>query len=104
MGHIVRKEERRKERKRRCYNRTPSQDQGPLLPLMSNKAILYCICSWSHGSLHVYSWKVQCPSVGECQDREAGVGGLVSRRKENRIGGGVEGKPGKGITFEMYIF
>jgi hypothetical protein len=23
--------------------------------------------------------KAQCPSVGECQDREAGVGGLVSR-------------------------
>jgi hypothetical protein len=33
----------------------PSQDQGPLLPLMSNKAIFYYICSWSHGSLHVYS-------------------------------------------------
>jgi hypothetical protein len=32
-----------------------SQDQGPLLPLMSNKAILCYICSWSHGSLHVYS-------------------------------------------------
>jgi hypothetical protein len=33
----------------------PSQDQGPLLPLMINKAILCYICSWSHGSLHVYS-------------------------------------------------
>jgi hypothetical protein len=33
----------------------PSQDQGPLLPLMSNKAILCYICSWSHESLHVYS-------------------------------------------------
>ena len=33
----------------------PSQDQGPLLPLMSNKAIICYICSWSHGSLHVYS-------------------------------------------------
>jgi hypothetical protein len=33
----------------------PSQDQGPLLPLMSNKAILCYICSWSSGSLHVYS-------------------------------------------------
>ena len=32
----------------------PSQDQGPLLPLMANKAILCYICSWSHGSLHVY--------------------------------------------------
>jgi hypothetical protein len=32
----------------------PSQDQGTLLPLMSNKDICY-ICSWSHRSLHVYS-------------------------------------------------
>jgi hypothetical protein len=34
----------------------PSQDQGPLLPLMPDKAILCYICSWSCGSLHVYSW------------------------------------------------
>jgi hypothetical protein len=26
--------------------------------------------------------KAQCPSVGEYQDREAGVGRLVSRRRE----------------------
>jgi hypothetical protein len=32
-----------------------SQDQGPLLPLMLDKAILYYICAWSHESLHVYS-------------------------------------------------
>jgi hypothetical protein len=32
-----------------------SQNQGPLLPLMSNKAILCYICSWSYESLHVYS-------------------------------------------------
>ena len=32
----------------------PSQDQGPLLPLMSKKAILCYICSWSHASLHGY--------------------------------------------------
>jgi hypothetical protein len=31
------------------------QAQGPLLPLMYNKAILYHICGWSRGSLHVYS-------------------------------------------------
>ena len=31
--------------------------------------------------------KDQCPSVGECQDREAGVGGLVSRRKGDGMGG-----------------
>jgi hypothetical protein len=38
--------------------------------------------------------KALCPSIGECQDQEAGVGGLVSR-------GRGEGKPGKGIMFEM---
>ena len=33
----------------------PSQNQRPLLPLMPYNAILCYICSWSHGSLHVYS-------------------------------------------------
>jgi len=33
----------------------PSQDQRLLLPLVPNKAILYYICSWSHGTLHVYA-------------------------------------------------
>ena len=31
--------------------------------------------------------KARCPSVGECQDREAGVGGLVSRGRAEGIGG-----------------
>ena len=30
--------------------------------------------------------KVLCPSIGECQGQEAGVGGLVSRGREERIG------------------
>ena len=30
--------------------------------------------------------RAQCPSVGECQDSEAGVGGLLSRGSEDRIG------------------
>jgi hypothetical protein len=33
----------------------PPQDQEPLLPLVPDKAVLYYICSWSHGSLHVNS-------------------------------------------------
>jgi hypothetical protein len=33
----------------------PSWDQGWLLSLMLNKAIFCYICSWSHGSLYVYS-------------------------------------------------
>jgi hypothetical protein len=42
--------------------------------------------------------KVLCPSVGECQE-EAGVGGLVSRGREEGMGEWLlEGKPGKGIT------
>jgi len=47
------------------------------------------------------SVKVLCPSVGECQGQESGVGGLGSR---GRLGGKrrfSEGKQGKGITFEM---
>ena len=31
------------------------QAKGPLLPLISNKAIFCHICGWSHRSLHVYS-------------------------------------------------
>jgi hypothetical protein len=31
--------------------------------------------------------KAQCPNVGECQDREAGVGGLMSRGRRDEIGG-----------------
>jgi hypothetical protein len=34
----------------------PSQDQWPLLPLITDKAILSCICSWSYESHHVYSF------------------------------------------------
>jgi hypothetical protein len=47
------------------------------------------------------SVKVLCPSVGECQDQEAGVGGLVSRGRGKGNTGFSEGKPGKEITFEM---
>ena len=32
----------------------PSQDQGPLLPLMPDKAIICYICSWSH------AWVAPC--------------------------------------------
>ena len=31
--------------------------------------------------------KVLCPSIGECQDQEAGVGGLVSSGTGEGIGG-----------------
>jgi hypothetical protein len=44
--------------------------------------------------------KIICPSTGECQGQEAGVGGLGSRAR-----GGYRGlserKIGNGIAFEM---
>jgi hypothetical protein len=48
-----------------------------------------------------------CPSVRECQGREVGVDRWVgkhthrSRGREDGIGKFPEGKPEKGITFEM---
>jgi hypothetical protein len=36
--------------------------------------------------------KALCPSVGECQGREAGVGGLVSKGRGDRIGELSKGK------------
>jgi hypothetical protein len=33
--------------------------------------------------------KAQCPSTGEFQDREAGVGGLVNSGRGDGMGGGV---------------
>ena len=45
--------------------------------------------------------KAQCPSLGECQHREAGMGGLVSISKRNEMGGCSKRKCGKGIKFEI---
>jgi hypothetical protein len=45
--------------------------------------------------------KARCPSVAECQDKEVGVGGLVSRGREDGIGGVSEGKGRKWIKFAM---
>ena len=39
-----------------CWGIKPSQDQGTPLPMMPDKVILCYISSWSHGSLHVYSF------------------------------------------------
>jgi hypothetical protein len=49
--------------------------------------------------------KVLYPIVGECQGQEKGVGGLLSRGRGEGGGdrGCLEGKPGKGATFEMQI-
>ena len=45
--------------------------------------------------------KILCPSIGECQGQEVGVGGLVSRGRGKGDRGFSEGKLGKGIAFEM---
>jgi hypothetical protein len=46
--------------------------------------------------------KALCPSVGECQGQEGGVGGLVSKGGGKGLGRGtLAGKPGKGVAFEM---
>jgi hypothetical protein len=44
--------------------------------------------------------KALCPSVGECQVREAGVGGIVSSGRADGIGRFLEGKLRKGMKFE----
>jgi hypothetical protein len=40
--------------------------------------------------------KAQCPSVVESQDREAGMGGLVSREREDGVGGFQRGNQERG--------
>jgi hypothetical protein len=47
------------------------------------------------------SVKALCPSIGECQGQEVGMGGLVSRGREEGIRGDFGGRPGRGTTFEM---
>jgi hypothetical protein len=44
---------------------------------------------------------VLCPSIGECQHQEAGMGEMMSMGREEGIGDFLEGKLEKGITFEM---
>ena len=40
--------------------------------------------------------KARCPSVGECQDREVGVGRSVSKGRKDGIGGLVGGNKERG--------
>ena len=72
-----------------------------------------CLCSrgWpcqsSIGGEILGSVRAQCPSVGECQGREAELVGWVgehphkSREREDAIKGFVKGKLGKGKTLDM---
>ena len=50
----------------------PSQEQGPPHPLIADKAILCCICSWNHRSLHVYFL------IGGLVSGSSGVSGLLT--------------------------
>jgi hypothetical protein len=45
--------------------------------------------------------KIICPSIGECQGQEGGVGGVGSGGWGWGYRGFSERKLGKGITFEM---
>jgi hypothetical protein len=45
--------------------------------------------------------KVICPSIVECHGQEAGVGGLMSWGRGERIGGFGGRNYNRGITFEM---
>jgi hypothetical protein len=45
--------------------------------------------------------KILCPSIGECQGWERGVGRLESRGRRGGYRGFSERKLGKGIAFEM---
>jgi hypothetical protein len=60
-----------------------------------------------HTSLEKQQHNEGCTNVGESQGRETGVGGLVrehplrSRGRGNWDRGVPDGKPGKGIAFEM---
>jgi hypothetical protein len=45
--------------------------------------------------------KALCPSVGEYQGQEAGVGGLVSRMRRRGDRGFLKRKLVKGISFKM---
>jgi hypothetical protein len=47
--------------------------------------VCVCVCVWWAGPGPV---KALCPSVGECQGQEAGVGGLVSKGRGQRVFGG----------------
>ena len=50
------------------------------------------------GSEALGPMKARCPNVGECQDREVGMGVLVSRGRGDRIGGfGGETRKGDNI-------
>jgi hypothetical protein len=57
--------------------------------------------SWSSmGGEALGLGKVLCPSIGQCQGQEVGVGGFGSREREEGVG---DFWRGKGITFEVQI-
>jgi hypothetical protein len=45
--------------------------------------------------------KILCPSKGECQGQETGVGWVGEKREGGAYRGFLERKLGKGIAFEM---
>jgi hypothetical protein len=53
------------------------------------------------GGEALVSVNVLCRSTGECQSQESGMGVLVSRGRGEGDREFSEGKPGKGIKFEI---
>jgi hypothetical protein len=68
---------------------------GGLVPGSSGntgKFILLFLLWSSMGGEALGPVNVLCPSIGECQDQEVGVGGLVSRERREGIGDFQRGK------------
>jgi hypothetical protein len=55
--------------------------------LSPKKKIKEWPCQTSMGGEALGPVRARCPSVGECQGREAEVGGLMSRGRGKEIGG-----------------
>ena len=68
------------------------EDQQYELTITPQSCASSCICSrgwpsWpSMGGEDLGLGNIPCPSIGECQGQEAGVGGLGSRGREEGIG------------------
>jgi hypothetical protein len=67
--------------------------RGPWLQLHMEQRITLLDINRRRGP---WSEQAPCPSLGECQDREAGVGGLVSSGREDRKGVFLKGNQKRG--------
>ena len=72
------------------------QALGLISPISECIPCVFC-CDWLTSLRMIFSGSIYLPknlmnsSVGECQDREAGMGGLVIRGRGDRMGGSCRG-------------